>query len=158
MNYTNKPISTLEVNGNFIKETTEISKAKTNFYKNLYSERLNEHNDNYQKSIDEFLTINEMRKLNNDEKTFCDRPICEAHILKSIKNYPQAKLLFPMVYQLNFTNSSDVISNIHLPNVYINVMEKGELTIEQKGGIITLLPKKGKNIELLKDWRPIKPS
>ncbi len=64
-NYTNKLISTLEVNGNFVKDSANISKAQTNFYQNFYSERLNEQNDNYQNLLDEFLTNNEMPKLNN---------------------------------------------------------------------------------------------
>ncbi len=34
-NYTNRFISILEVNCNFIKEPTEISKAQTDFYQNL---------------------------------------------------------------------------------------------------------------------------
>ncbi len=32
-----------------------------------------------------------MPKLNNNEKTFCVKPICEADILKSIKNLPSGK-------------------------------------------------------------------
>ncbi len=34
-------------------------------------------------------------------------------------------------------------------------MKKGELSIEQKRGIITLLPKKNKTRLFLKNWRPI---
>ncbi len=67
---TNKLISTLEVNGNFVKDPANISKGQSNFYQNLYSERLNEQNDNYQNSLDEFSNNNEMPKMNNDEKTF----------------------------------------------------------------------------------------
>ena len=32
---------------------------------------------------------------------------------------------------------------------------KGELSIDQRRGIISLIPKKGKNRLLLKNWRPI---
>ncbi len=101
-NYTNKLISTLEVNGKFVKDHANISKAQTNFYQNFYSERLNEQNANYQNSLDEFLTNNEMPKFNNEEKIFCDRSICEA-----LRIYPQAKLLALMVYQLIFNPSKD---------------------------------------------------
>ncbi len=39
--------------------------------------------------------------------------------------------------------------------MYYICYEKGELTIEQKRGIITLLPKKGKNRLFLKNCIPI---
>ncbi len=67
-------------------------KPKETFYQNLCSESLNEQNGNYQSSLDEFLTYIKMLKLNNEEKTFCDRPICEADILKSIKNLASGKM------------------------------------------------------------------
>ncbi len=35
-------------------------------------------------------------------------------------------------------------------------MVKGELSVEQKRGIITLLPKKGRNRLHLKHWTPIR--
>ncbi len=106
--------STLEVNGTFIKDLTDISKAKTNFYQNLYSEKLIEQNDNYNNSLDEFLNNNEIPKLNNDEKTFCDKPICEADILKSIKNLSSGKTLGSYGLPEDFYNISGVISKGHL--------------------------------------------
>ncbi len=42
-----------------------------------------------------------------------------------------------------------------LTQCIIYIMAKGELSIEQKRGIITLLPKKGKNGLYLKHWRAI---
>ncbi len=79
------------MNGKFIKDPTVISEAQTDFYQNFYPEKLNEQNDNYQDSLYEFLNNNEMPILNNDKKTCCDKPICEADILKSIKNLPSGK-------------------------------------------------------------------
>ncbi len=154
-NYTNKLISTLEVNGKFIKDPTVISESQTDFYKNLYSERLNEQNDNYQDSFHEFLNNNEMLKLNNDEKTFYDKPICEADILKSIKNLPSGKTPGSDGLPADFYKCFWCDIKRSFTQCIIYVMEKGELTIEQKRGIITLLPKKGKNRLFLKNWRPI---
>ncbi len=118
--YTIKLISILEVNGKFIKKTTKntnISKAQTDFYQNLYSENLNEQNDNYHNSLNDFLNNNEIPKLNIDEKTFCDKPIDEADILKSIKNLPSGKTPGSDGLPDDFYNFSGVISKDHLPNV-----------------------------------------
>jgi len=38
---------------------------------------------------------------------------------------------------------------------YESTLKKGELTITQKQGVITLIPKKDKNPKLIKNWRPI---
>ncbi len=94
-----------------------------------------------------------MPNLNNYEKIFCERPICEADILKSIISYPQEKTprsdgLSALFYKFFW---SDI--KIHIPNI-IYVMEKCALSIEWKRGIIKLLPKKGKHRLLLKSWRP----
>ncbi len=68
--YTNKHLSTLGVNGKFIKDLINIAKAQTDFYQNLYSEKFNQQNDNYHNSLNEFLNNNEIPKLNNNEKPF----------------------------------------------------------------------------------------
>ncbi len=58
-----------------------------------------------------------MPKLNNEEIIFCDRSICEADILKSIKNLPSGQTPDSNDLPADFINISGVISNVHLPNV-----------------------------------------
>ncbi len=40
--YTNKLISTLEINGNIIKDPTKISEAQNEFFEIIYKENLNQ--------------------------------------------------------------------------------------------------------------------
>ncbi len=92
--------------------------------------------------------------MNNDEKTFCDKLICEADILKSIKNLPSGKTpgsdgLPADFYKLFWCD----IKRPHTQCI-IYVMEKGELTVEHKRSIITLLPKKAKIDYFLKTGDP----
>ncbi len=72
-------------------KTLPISLSPNRLLSKLYSEKLNQQNDNYHNSLKEFLNNNEIPKLNNGEKTFCDKPICETDILKRIKNLPLLK-------------------------------------------------------------------
>ncbi len=72
--YSNKLISTLEIDGNIVKNPTKISEALETFYQNLYSEKLNENSRSYKESLDKFLLDNDMPKLNVEQKEFCDKP------------------------------------------------------------------------------------
>ncbi len=90
-NYPNKLISTLEIDGNIVKDPTKIPEAQETFYKNLYSEKLTENNRSYKESLDKFLLDNDMPKLNMEQKEFCDKTISEAEILTSIKKLCSSK-------------------------------------------------------------------
>ncbi len=67
-NYTNKVISTLETNGNIIKDPIKISEAQNHFFETLYAETLNQNDPNYQDSLDDFLLNNDMPKLIVEQK------------------------------------------------------------------------------------------
>ncbi len=53
----------------------DISKAQSNFYQDLYSEKLNETNQSYKDSLDIFLKNNKIPKLSEEQKYLCDKPI-----------------------------------------------------------------------------------
>ncbi len=54
-NYANKLITTLERDRKITKEPARISQEQTTFYENLYSEKINLNDPNYQSALNEFL-------------------------------------------------------------------------------------------------------
>ncbi len=61
-NYVNKLITQLQINDKIIKEPLENSDALRSFYKNLYSQKLNENDDSYQTSLNLFLQNENTRR------------------------------------------------------------------------------------------------
>ncbi len=82
LNYCNKLITNLEVDGKIIKEQVNIAEAQANFFHNRYSEKLNIFNETYKNSLNDFLINNKISKLSNAEKESCEQPIVEKKFLK----------------------------------------------------------------------------
>jgi hypothetical protein len=59
-----------------------------------------------------------------------------------------------MVLQLNFKFFSNDIKFLLL-NCLNESLEKGTFSISQRQGLLTCLPKEGKEKPMLKNWRPI---
>ncbi len=116
---------------------------------------MNLNNVTYKDSLNGFLTNNNINKLTHFEKDYCDLPISEIEILTSLKQLHNAKTpgtdcLPPDFYKLFWLDIKALL--IHS---IVYAIATGELSIEQKRGIITLLPKKDKSRHFLKDWTPI---
>ena len=85
----------------------------------------------------------------------CESPITESDILLNLKMLKNGKSpgtdgLPPEFYKFFWIDIK------HLVTDSLNyAFTKGEMSIEQKRGILTLLPKKDKNRLYLKNWRPI---
>ena len=141
-NYSNKLISTLDIDGKTIHTTKEISEAQTKFYENLYSEKINENDPDYKNTINKFLTNNNMPKLTTEQKKECDRPILEGKILNSIKKMSNGKTPGSDGLPVEFYKFFWINIKSLLQESILYAMEKRHLSIEQKRGIITLLPKK----------------
>ena len=154
-NYCNKLITSLEVDGNIIKDQKNIAQAQKNFYQNLYSEKLNSSDASYNESLNNFLKNNKTRKLTNAEKDSCEQPITEKEILIALKQLHNGKTpgtdgLPPDFYKFFWLD----IKSLLIESIEFAIVT-GELSVEQKRGIITLLSPKNKTCHLLKNWRPI---
>ena len=144
-NYCNKHITQLNVNDENITDPERILQEERRFYQQLYSKHLYEADDpNLKKSLNSFLRDNEVPQITDDERDKCEEVLNEKELLKAIKDMKNGKSpgtdgLTSEFYKFFWRDIKDVLL------ISINyALGKGDLSIEQKRGIITLIPKKDK--------------
>ncbi len=99
-----------------------------------------------------FLKNSNMKKLTQDEARFCEQPITENEILNSLKNLHNQKTPGTDGLPADFYKFFWIDIKNLLMNSILYAIDSGELSVEQKRGIITLLPPKNKD---RLHWRPI---
>ena len=123
------------------------------FYEDLYSDR-GVDKDLWKEALKEF-TADGLTSLSDAKKDKCEGLITEKELSDCLKDMKRGKSpgcdgFTIEFYQFFWQHIKDlVIGSINYG--YSN----GELSVDQKRGIITLIPKKGKIRTLLKNWRPI---
>lgn len=151
-NYVSKTIQQLEKpDGTILIEQKEILKETEMYYSNLYRSR-----DESLDDIDIHKYIGEsMIKLTNEQAINLEglltlREISD--VLKSMKNEKSPGLSgFSAEFFKVFWKQ---LSNFVLRSLNLGYM-KGELSVTQKQGIITCIPKENKPKQYLKNWRPL---
>ena len=154
-NYCNKLITQIQVGDTVIDNQEDILKEEKYFYENLYKEHIDTSAHEYKNVLQEFMHQLEVPQLSEEDKMKCEEGLTESELLKSIKELKNKKTpgtdgLPPEFYKFFWID----IKNILIES-YNYAFYSGELSIEQRRGIITLIPKKQKNRLFLKNWRPI---
>ncbi len=142
-------------NNTVIEDTGAILKACEHFYKTLYQETSSDTSRELDSHLLQTFFPEEHCVLSDEERTLCDGLITMEECERSIKNMKNGKSpgsdgFTAEFYKFFWTD----IKHLVLESINF-AYRKGELSIDQKRGIITLIPKKGKNRLLLKNWRPI---
>ena len=102
-----------------------------------------------------FFFPNERKTISDDIKSDFDRDININEIKEAVKRMKNEKSPgidgFPVEFYKIFWNEiKDMLSESYQYSI-----DTGSLSISQKQGIITLLPKSDKDLSYLKNWRPI---
>jgi exonuclease III len=139
-------ITKLNVNGEVITEQTKISEHIVNFYKNLYSEK--DTSDNF----DEFFV--DLPKLTDDERRNLDAPITLTELEATLRGCDESA---PGPDGISYTVYKKLWPEVgrYLLQAWEHSVSIGILPEDQRASCITLLPKAGKDLEIIENWRPI---
>ena len=128
----------------------KILKEQQNFYKGLYSSR------NLERTTSEaFLKNLKTPQLKNSDMNLCDDKISTEEIAKALKNLPNDKTPGSDGFSTNFYKLFGADIKHLLTDSFVYTFENGHLSNDQKRAIINLIPKEGKDLRYLKNWRPI---
>ena len=153
-NYNNKIVNKLTTdNGTNITEHKTIMGELQKFYKELYTSQI-AINEQYGHISDTFFKEN-APSLSDNEKEMLEGQITEQELLAALKTSENGKSPgsdgFTVDFYKFFWND---IKHFLLKSINEG-LKRGEMSITQRHGIITLLPKKDKEINYIKNWRPI---
>jgi hypothetical protein len=137
-----------------INKQDDILKEELKFYKSLYTQHPRPI-ERVREETKELFINNEIPKLTEDEKASCELVLTIDEIAKAVKNLKNEKTPgmdgFPVEFYKFFWKDVG-------PLVFDSLagsINKGEMSIDQKRGVINLIPKKDKDVRRLKNWRPI---
>ena len=156
-NYNKKCIKMLITeNREEITDEKEILNEQKNYYKNLYSDYIpNISNDDLVEMEQDFLESADMKKLNVEQKDFIDSEMTIEECGKALSQLSNNKSpgcdgLPTEFYKFFWGHLKYIVYDSFKWSI-----ENNSLSVDQKRGVITLVPKQGKDVRHLSNWRPI---
>ena len=127
-----------------------------NFYCNLYQySNVEKSCNDYDVTVNNFLDSLDIPKLSDGEKLNLDQPISKHEVFHTISSMNHKKSPgydgIPVEFYIVFWND---ISDMLLDSLNYS-FENGRLSLSQRNGIITLLPKKDRDLLEIQNYRPI---
>ena len=132
-----------------------ILEYEEQFYKNLYSNNNTTDNQAQQEEAAKIFQDETLPKISEENKQNCENILTIEEIGKALKQLDNGKSPGSDGFTTDFYKFFwPKIKNLVLENfTYANRI--GKLSIDQRRGIINLIPKKEKDPRFLKNWRPI---
>ena len=150
-NFVSKSMTKLITNnGNHITDQTGIIEEVKLFYKNLYSKK-----DTLDINLDNITNTQTFKKLSDIDKMSLEKELSVQECLDSLKRMKDNKSPGLSGFTVEFFKFFWIDIGVFLVRSLNYGLKKGELSVSQKQGVITCIPKGNKDKCYLKNWRPI---
>lgn len=159
-NYEKKLIREVELeNGEIISDPVHVNKEIRNFYQTMYTSKINGNNCTsayeHNQKIDGFTEGLNIPQLNVEEQESLEKDLTIEELKDALASFADKKSPGEDGFTKEFYQTFFDLIGKDLLNSYNDSFHKGSLSITQKRGSITLIPKGDVNLTNLKNWRPI---
>ena len=151
-NFNRKVITEIKrEDGKILVDEDEIMKEIESFYKNLYAS----HDEGNNGAFNDFVRDLQTVKLTDEEREDIEGYITIEECSKVLKTFPAGKSPGDDGFTAEFYNCFFDLVSSDLVNSFNTAYNEGELSISQRRGVITLVPKEDSCLSDLSNWRPI---
>jgi exonuclease III len=152
-----KTIRTLKDNkGKTISGIRNILKMEEEFYKDIYQSKIKNQNHQTRENEKEIWEMSEQgTKLSENDHPELTKTLTEKELWEIVKNSPLKKSPGTDGFTTEFYQEFWPQIRTYITNSLNTGLKRGELNQSQRRGIISLIPKPQKDLDMLKNWRPI---
>ena len=137
--------------GKEITKTANIMACQKEYYENLYTEKQTL-NENDQQA---FLNDDTIPCISEEDKQNLNNPITKQELANAIKELPNGKSPGTDGIPIEFYKTFWIKISTLVYNSIQYAIDNDAMSNDQKRGILSLIPKKDKDIRYLKNWRPL---
>jgi len=143
--------------GETITDPKQIEKELENFYSNMYTSKkdLNSDSQGEKESFESFVKGIEIPQLNTEERDSLEHDFTCEELKEVVSSFSDNKTPGEDGFIKEFYESFYDLIWRDLLNSYDAAFQNGSLSISQKRGIITLIPKADGDLKELSNWCPI---
>ena len=157
-NYEKKLIREVKLeNEEIISNPSQVNKEIEAFYRKMYTAKINDNMDNhaYEHKFKDFIEDLDIPQLSDEEQSFLEKDLTINELKEGLTSFADNKSPGEDGFTKEFYQTFFDLLCKDLLNSYNEAFCKGSLSVSQKRGTITLIPKGDENLTELKNWRPI---
>ena len=153
-NYSRKSVTKLKLNdGSFTTNQFDILEEQKKFYETLYQSQVSDSQDAQESDV--FFNLNSTPTLSEDEQALCEGLITQREALNALKDFSADKTPGTDGLPAEFLRYFWPELQSSIVGSFNYAFQNGSLSISQRRGIISLIPKKNKDKTILENLRPI---
>ena len=156
-NYEKKLIREIKLeNDEIISNSAQVNKEIEDFYSKMYTSKITNNNTSeHNHNIHTFIDGLDIPQLNTEEQERLEKDLTLEELKDALNSFADNKSPGEDGFTKEFYQAFFDFLWKDLLNSYNAAFDKGSLSISQKRGTITLIPKGDENLSDLKNWRPI---